>query len=61
MDPQHAAARNNLAHVLAATGRRDAAIAELERALALPALPANWRAELEDSLAEIAAGARPTL
>ena len=53
LDARHAAARNNLAHVLAATGRRDAAVAELEQALTQPALPAHWRAELEDTLAEI--------
>ena len=53
LDPRHAAARNNLANVLAATGRREAAVAELEQALAQPALPAHWRAELEDTLAEI--------
>jgi hypothetical protein len=59
MDPRHVAARNNLAYVLAATGRRDAAVEELERALAEPALPPHWRAELEGSMAEIAAGGMP--
>ena len=59
LDPQHAAARNNLAHVLAATGRREAAVAELERALTQPELSAHWRAELEDTLAEITVSGPP--
>ncbi len=55
LDPQHAAARNNLAHALAAQGRRAAAIAELEDALRQPGLPPPLRTELQDSLTGIRA------
>ncbi len=53
LDPQHAAARNNLAHALADQGRSAAAIAELENALSQAELPPALRAELQDSLSEI--------
>lgn len=53
-EPRHAAARNNLAHALAAQGHDKAAIAELEVALAQPDLAHALRQELEDSLAGIA-------
>lgn len=50
IDAGHAAARNNLAHALAASGRRDEALSLLRDALQLPGLTPALRAELEDSL-----------
>jgi Tetratricopeptide repeat/Peptidase_C39 like family len=60
IQPRHAAARNNLAHALAAQGQTEAAIAELGLALSQPDLTEGLRRELEDSLAGIAhASGRP--
>lgn len=53
VDPANVAARNNLAHALAAGGRADEASRLLRDALLSPELPPRWRAELEDSLREI--------
>jgi hypothetical protein len=54
IQPRHAAARNNLAHALAAQGRTEAAIAELGVALSQSDLTEGLRRELEDSLSGIA-------
>lgn len=56
VEPRNAAARNNLAHALAATGRVNEASDLLRETLRWPDLAPTWRAELKDSLGALDPG-----
>ncbi len=55
-NPAHAGARNNLAHLLAEQGCRDAAIATLDRGLSNPSIRGTLREHLIGTRSEILAG-----
>lgn len=53
LDPNYVMARNNLAWLLADSGRVDEAVRELDRALGTPNLPAGLEDELRDTLRQV--------